>query len=601
MKRRIRHWLTCTFALAQSACITSSSHAPLLESVAQSATHPTDTAKSTTAALQETAISPWPRLRTRFVMQSCDYRPQVQRWITMYTKDPRAFAASWKSAMPFLLIVTDEIERRNLPGEFAMLPYLESSYEPIASQSGSAMGMWQIMPDAAKAVRLAVNADYDARLNALDSTRGALKLVRRYYKKFGDWRIADMAFNTGENRMRQLLEGRNARTLTAEELSQIAPQSIMHSHLDRLLALSCVVNDPARFGVTLPEPTRNDRLQEVVLKSGMDLRLAAHLAAVPADSVKRWNAGYRHNRMPANAPHRLLLPADNVARFRIAADAVPTKLWGDWREELTTDSGGIGTWASRIGVPVAVLAAANALDENATIAPTTTLLLPGREPEPAIEDNKPPTAPPRQQVASESNQPSATPPRQQVASVNNQPPAALPRQPVASESNQPSTAPPRQQVASESNQPSAAPHHQRVVIVDNKPPIESPRQQVASADNQPFIELPRQQVAKADNQPLVELPRQQVAKADNQAPAELPRHQAAKADNQPPAELPRQPVARADNQPPAESPRQHIVVAGDTPSDIAHRYSIPLDHLFKLNPQARTRLRPGDRLLLPGG
>lgn len=314
-------------------------------------------------------------------MQGCDYHADVQRWANIYTKRPRQFAASWKRAMPFLLLVVDELKRRDLPGEFALLPYVESNYQPVASRGDRAAGMWQLVPDTARAAGLAVGADYDGRLDALASTVAALDLIERYRKEFADWRLADMAYNSGEFRVRKLLGERDARTLSASELAQLAFKPITHQHLDRLLALACIIDDPARFGVTLPEPGADDRLQSVPLQAGMDLRLAARLAGLDVSDVRRWNAGFRHDRMVPTAAHRLLLPNDSVARFQTAAAAVPIALWGDWREQRVASTSGIGTWATQIGIPVAVLAAANALDEDATVTRTTALLLPGRETE----------------------------------------------------------------------------------------------------------------------------------------------------------------------------------------------------------------------------
>ena len=314
-------------------------------------------------------------------MQGCDYHADVQRWANIYTKRPRQFAASWKRAMPFLLLVVDELKRRDLPGEFALLPYVESNYQPVASRGDRAAGMWQLVPDTARAAGLAVGADYDGRLDALASTVAALDLIEQYRKEFADWRLADVAYNSGEFRVRKLLGERDARTLSASELAQLAFKPITHQHLDRLLALACIIDDPARFGVTLPEPGAHDRLQSVPLQTGMDLRLAARLAGLDVGDVRRWNAGFRHDRMVPTAAHTLLLPKDSVARFQTAAAAVPIALWGDWREQRVASTSGIGTWATQIGIPVAVLAAANALDEDATVTRTTALLLPGREAE----------------------------------------------------------------------------------------------------------------------------------------------------------------------------------------------------------------------------
>jgi membrane-bound lytic murein transglycosylase D len=328
------------------------------------------------------AVSPWQSLRERFVLQGCDYRPQVLQRARNYTNSPQRFAASWKAAMPFLLLVLDEIERRDLPGELAMLPYVESHYRPVASRGNNPAGIWQLMPDTARTLGLAINAGYDGRLDPYASTHAALDLLERHDRRFNDWRVADMAFNSGAYRVLKVLGGRDARTLSAAELAQLPLSRITHEHLDRVLALACIVANPARFHVVLPEPGADDRLQRIELQAGMDLRLAARLAGVAADDIRRWNAGYRHNRMGADVPHQLLLPAINAERFQSAASAVPAALWSDWREERAARTSAIGSWASQLGVPIAVLALANAVDERATVTSSTRLLLPGREPEP---------------------------------------------------------------------------------------------------------------------------------------------------------------------------------------------------------------------------
>ncbi|HEY6986411.1 MAG TPA: transglycosylase SLT domain-containing protein [Rhodanobacteraceae bacterium] len=324
-------------------------------------------------------VSPWQRLRTQFAMTTCDYRPQVVRWARRYTASPRMFAASWHRALPFLAIVVDEIEQRNLPGEFAMLPYVESGYEPIPSRGDRPAGMWQIDPDTAREEGLVITTDYDGRLDAEASTTAALSLIERYQKEFGDWRLADMAFNSGEYRVKNLLKGRDAHSLTAAELGKLAFNPITHDHLDRLLALSCIVEDPARFGVTLPEPSADDQLKTIILQSGMDIRLAARLAGLEPSAMKRYNAAYRRNRMVSDMPYQLLMPTTSVDRFQAAAEAIPVALWNDWREQKAARTSGLASWAAEVGIPVAVLAAANAMGESETVGPTTRLLLPGRD------------------------------------------------------------------------------------------------------------------------------------------------------------------------------------------------------------------------------
>jgi membrane-bound lytic murein transglycosylase D len=329
--------------------------------------------------------SPWPRLRRSFAMQRCDYSPQVEHWARYYTKNPGPFVASWKQAMPFLLIVVDEIEKRGLPGEFAMLPYVESSYQPLATRGDRPAGMWQLVPDTAHLAGLEVGADYDARLDARASTTAALDLLQRYYREFADWRLANMAFNSGEFRVRKLLDERDARTLSPADLGALAFNPSTHEHLDRLLALACIVEDPQRFGVSLPEPQGDDHLQALNLQTGMDLRLVARLAGSDIDEVKRWNAGYRRNRMASRSTYTLMLPSTRIERFNAAAADIPVAWWSDWQEQRAPHAGSIKAWAEQVGIPVNVLAVANATSESGSVRLKSRLLLPGREADPPRE------------------------------------------------------------------------------------------------------------------------------------------------------------------------------------------------------------------------
>jgi membrane-bound lytic murein transglycosylase D len=320
-------------------------------------------------------VSPWQRLRARFVFDACGYRPEVQRIARSYASHPGPFARDWREAMPFFLLVLAEIERRDLPGEFALLPYVESRYHPETGAGNRPGGMWQLMPATARAAGLRIDAGFDQRLDALESTAVALDLLERHERMFSDWRVADLAFNTGEFRMKKLLAGREPGRMSADELAQLHP--LAQQHLDRLLALACIVSAPERHGVQLPEPEVGDHLEVVTLEAAMDLRLAARLAGVPRADMQRWNAAFRRDRMPADVPYRLLMPAIVAARFRDTATTIPPALWADWHEERATRSGTIGDWAGELGIDGTVLALANGVRPEQRILHNARLLLPG--------------------------------------------------------------------------------------------------------------------------------------------------------------------------------------------------------------------------------
>lgn len=334
--------------------------------------------------------SPWERLRARFAFDGCNYRPNVLHEAEKYTANPDFFARSWKEAIPFLLLVLDEVERRDLPGEFALLPYVESGYRPLPGGHGRSRGMWQLTPATARELGLKVDSDYDMRLDALASTSAALDLLERHERRFGDWRAADLAYNSGEGRIARLLAEREAADLSAHELARLHPRA--QQHLDRMLALACVVSMPERFDIDLPEPDAGDQLEAVRLEAPMDLRLAARLAGVDGDKLRRWNAAWPEWPNPPEAWTELLLPAPRIEQFRAGAAKIPRELWADWHEETAGRSDSIASWARALGVSPGALASANALAEDAIVAADARLLLPGAERRPARGAKGPPPA-----------------------------------------------------------------------------------------------------------------------------------------------------------------------------------------------------------------
>jgi len=324
--------------------------------------------------------TPWERLRERFRFAGCDDRADVRREVRDYVRSPGAFAASWRRALPFLLPVIDEIERRDLPGEFALLPFVESGYRPLPGKGERAAGIWQLMPATARGRGLVVRSDYDQRLDLQASTRAALDMIEHHERVFADWRLATMAYNAGEFRVRRVLAG-NTQPRSATELAALPLSRTTHQHLDRVAALACILSMPARFEVELPEPDDDDRLARIELPAPMDLRLAATLAGVPLASLREWNAAYRRNRMPADGTHALFVPAAAEARLRERAARIPEPLWMDWREYRVASGDTMPALANRLGSDPGLLALANGIAADAGTPLPEMLLVPGREPE----------------------------------------------------------------------------------------------------------------------------------------------------------------------------------------------------------------------------
>ncbi|MGN6313873.1 MAG: transglycosylase SLT domain-containing protein [Rhodanobacteraceae bacterium] len=253
----------------------------------------------------------WSRLRASFALDDCTLDPRAETWARRFTRDPSRFQAQLKDALPLLLYVQDAAERAGIPGEFVLLPMIESRYEPgEPGRHGDPAGMWQIMPQTAHAFGLTINRAYDGRLDPIASTQAVMKMLLAFHDDLHDWRLVDMAFNTGEYRVLGLLDGRDPPA--PDQPLHLPVSGITRAHLARLLAMACIIREPSRFDVQLPQAGEVTQLSPVSLPAAADLASAARLAHLPLARLRELNPGYRGKRMPADAPHHLLLPQANA-------------------------------------------------------------------------------------------------------------------------------------------------------------------------------------------------------------------------------------------------------------------------------------------------
>lgn len=328
----------------------------------------------------ESSLSPWDRVRQRFRLPaSCNDQPEVIRWARIYTANPENFSASLVAAMPFLLLVMNQLEYYDLPGEFAFLPYVESTYTPFVGHGNNPAGIWQIVPDTGREFGLKINPYYDGRLDIYTSTLAAATLLKQYEKEFGDWRLVNMAFNAGKYQVKKLVAS-NSRTLSPSELSRLKLSPITHEHLTKLLALTCIISDPARFGVTLPEPRPDDPLQLVKLDSPLSLRLAAHVTDLSEARLRQLNPGYLQGYMPVEGPYHLLLPATRAENLQRIITTLPSSHWNDWRWLTLQNPQTLHWLAQTNNIDVVVLADINSLEPDALLEKGKKLLIPGRDP-----------------------------------------------------------------------------------------------------------------------------------------------------------------------------------------------------------------------------
>lgn len=327
-------------------------------------------------------VSPWPRLRERYAMPGCDYSPTVRQFAAQMASSPIHLNAAFKEAMPFLLLVTEQVEKYNMPGEFAFLPWVESSYNMIPARGDGVAGMWQLMPFTARENGLRVDGEYDGRLDVMASSRTALSLLKQYNESFGDWRLANMAFNAGENSVRAALGKR--RTITPAEIAKLRLNQVNYEHLIKLLAVACIVSEPDRYRVELPEPDEDDVLAQLELPAPVDLHLAAKLAGIDFAELQRLNPAYLKGRMPERGPFHLLVPAARRATVEKALGMLPQYTWQNWREVKLQQPQNVDTLSMAYDVDATALATINRIGASKTLPAGTRLMVPGRSGETTI-------------------------------------------------------------------------------------------------------------------------------------------------------------------------------------------------------------------------
>ncbi|MEO9079040.1 MAG: transglycosylase SLT domain-containing protein [Rhodanobacter sp.] len=270
----------------------------------------------------------WDRLRSSFVMPDCNADPAVVDWAKRYTRNRELFEQNLRRALPRLVYVQQIAAQYRVPGEFVLMPWVESHYQPIPARKHQAAGMWQIMPETGRSMGLRIDHHYDARLDLPASTHAVMKLLEQYHNRFHDWRVADYAYNAGEFRLRQLTQALGA---PADE--PVIPDMPVHrgtrEHLVKLLAIACVVREPERFQVSLPVLPDTERLVQTPVAHFMTMSRVAKLAGMPVAALRHLNPAFANDRRDTAAVAYLMLPARHADQLRAAMTASTDKFIGN--------------------------------------------------------------------------------------------------------------------------------------------------------------------------------------------------------------------------------------------------------------------------------
>lgn len=272
------------------------------------------TAEITPLDLTLTPNDIWDRIRRGFAMPEL-ISSEVDYWQARYLKNPRALNQIFQRGGQYLYFIVSELEARNLPTELALLPMVESSYNPFAVSSSRAAGLWQFIPSTGKVFKLEQSAWVDERRDVVASTRAALDYFEYIYDMHGDWHLAVASYNAGEGAVQRAVRRQAARNGPTGFQDLDLPQQT-REYLPKLQALKNIVSFPELFDLELPYIDNDAFFVPVPAPSGLDLATAADLAELPYDEFLALNAHF--NRPVTTEDNRvLLLPRERAQQFQL--------------------------------------------------------------------------------------------------------------------------------------------------------------------------------------------------------------------------------------------------------------------------------------------
>lgn len=316
----------------------------------------------------------WERIRRGYAMPDLqsDLVHDREQW---YATRPDYIFRMTERSKKYLFHVVEELELRNMPTELALLPFIESAFNPQAVSSAKAAGMWQFMPATGKYFELKQNAFRDDRRDVLASTRAALDYLQKLHRMFGDWHLALAAYNWGEGSVARAV-AKNKRVGLPTGYPDLNMPMETRFYVPKLQAVKNIVSDPNAFNSKLPLIENHPYFQSVTIRRDIDLALAAKLAEVHIEDFKALNPSINRPVIMAAGTPQILLPWDNAEVFQSNLDGYSGGRLASWTVWVAPATMRPADAAKRVGMTEADLRSVNNIPPRMVIRAGSTLLVP---------------------------------------------------------------------------------------------------------------------------------------------------------------------------------------------------------------------------------
>lgn len=318
----------------------------------------------------------WARVRRGFAMPDLDDK-FVRDKERFYASKPDYVQRMTLRGSRYLFHIVEEVERRGMPTELALLPFIESAFDPRALSSAKASGIWQFMPATGKDFDLKQNMFTDDRRDVLASTRAALDYLQYLHGLFGDWHLALSAYNWGQGSVQRAIARNQKAGLPTDYSSLSMPLETRH-YVPKLQAIKNIVAQPAAFSLTLPVLENHPYFVSVPIDRDIDVARAAQLAGLGLDEFKSLNPQMNKPVILAAGTSQVLLPYDNANRFvkAMTMHRGPLASWTAWVVPKTMSP---AIAASQVGMNETALREVNLIPPRMLVKAGSTLLVPRSE------------------------------------------------------------------------------------------------------------------------------------------------------------------------------------------------------------------------------
>ena len=368
----LRNGLLTLWLLVLAGCQTTSNHTPTEPTsrlkpavLSNGQPHAKGNSRWRAPLRQDEPHTLWTRIRDGFQLDPALIdSPRVDQQRLHFASQARYFEITSERAQRYLHYVVEELDKRGMPLELALLPFVESGYNPMIYSRSQAAGIWQFIPSTGRVFSLRQDDMYDGRQDITASTHAALDYLTRLNEMFdGDWMLAVAAYNCGEGCVGRAVKRNQSLGLPADYWNLQLPGETMN-YVPRLLALAQIVSTPEQYGIQLPVLDDEPYFAQITIKRPLDLLKAAELASISADEMRYLNPAFKYRVATPHKPYQLLVPVAQAEQFSAALANLPDSERVPYSRYKVRQGDTLSQIARSHGSSVAALRQTNSLEGN---------------------------------------------------------------------------------------------------------------------------------------------------------------------------------------------------------------------------------------------